>query len=141
MLVWPAGKKHEKKNTLVLSCISLCFYTIHSLNDIVKITTLLQQEVRFTLALKFVFVPFHSFTLGQKINISEKIRNGRKNFNLQDLLVDSGYIVKKFVNTCVLLFGIKEIRVTWINHKSLPCMTKPQFLTALIWKNTNRKRF
>ena len=57
------------------------------------------------------------------------------------LLIQVTVIVKKFVNTCVPLFGIKEIRVTWINHISLSCMTKPQLLTALIWENTNRKRF
>ena len=57
------------------------------------------------------------------------------------LLIQVTVIVKKFVNTCVPLFVIKEIRVTWINHISPSCMTKPQFLTALIWKNTNRKRF
>ena len=57
------------------------------------------------------------------------------------LLIQVTVIVKKFVNTCVPLFGIKEICVTWINHISLSCMTKPQFLTALIWKNTNRKKF
>lgn len=67
MLVWPAGKKHEKKNTLVLwSCISLCFYTIHSLNDIVKITTLLLQEVRFTLFLKICICSFSFLHVGTK---------------------------------------------------------------------------
>lgn len=46
------------------------------------------------------------------------------------LLIQVTVIVKKFVS--VPLFGIKEIRVTWINHISLSCMTKPQFLTALV---------
>ena len=58
--------KSTEKNTLVLSCISLCFYTIHSLNDIVKITTLLLQEVRFTLALKICICSFSFLHVGTK---------------------------------------------------------------------------
>lgn len=134
--------KSTEKNTLVLSCISLCFYTIRSLNDIVKITTLLLQEVRFTLALKICICSFSFLHVGtKKLIFPKKYEMAKISTYRIYLLIQVTVIVKKFVNTCVPLFGIKEIRVTWINHISLSCMTKPQFLTALIWKNTNRKRF
>lgn len=134
--------KSTEKNTLVLSCISLCFYTIRSLNDIVKITTLLLQEVRFTLALKICICSFSFLHVGtKKLIFPKKYEMAKISTYRIYLLIQVTVIVKKFVNTCVPLFGIKEIRVTWINHISPSCMTKPQFLTALIWKNTNRKRF
>ena len=142
MLVWPAVKNTEKNSTLVLSCISLCFYTIHSLNDIVKITTLLLQEVRFTLALKICICSFSFLHVGtKKLIFPKKYEMAKISIYRIYLLIQVTVIVKKFVNTCVPLFGIREIRVTWINHITLSCMTKPQLLTALIWKNTNRKRF
>ena len=131
-------KKHEKNSTLVLSCISLCFYTIHSL----KITTLLLQEVRFTLSLKICICSFSFLHVGtKKLIFPKKYEMAKISTFWIYLLIQVTVIVKKFVNTCVPLFGIKEIRVTWINHISLSCMTKPQLLTALIWENTNRKRF
>ena len=129
-------KKHEKNSTLVLSCISLCFYTIHSL----KITTLLLQEVRFTLSLKICICSFSFLHVGtKKLIFPKKYEMAKISTFWIYLLIQVTVIVKKFVS--VPLFGIKEIRVTWINHISLSCMTKPQLLTALIWENTNRKRF